>query len=57
MGGIALGKGVSSSGLLSVVGDYIRDLMGGLQLPAVVALLTLVVLVSFSRQAITSIDF
>ena len=45
MGGIALGKGVASSGLLGVVGDGIRDLMGGLSLPAVVLLLTFVVLV------------
>ena len=46
MGGIALGKGVASSGLLGIVGDGIRNLMGGLSLPAVVLLLTLVVLVN-----------
>ena len=46
MGGIALGKGVSSSGLLSILGDNIQDLMNGLTLTAVVPVLTLVVLVS-----------
>lgn len=55
MGGIALGKGVSSSGLLGIVGDGIRGLMGGLSLPAVVLLLTLVVLVNVPNDPRVSI--
>jgi di/tricarboxylate transporter len=46
MGGIALGKGVTTSGLIDVLGDLIRDLVGGLSLYAIVLVLSIVVLVS-----------
>ena len=46
MGGIALGKGVSSSGLLDILGDGIEEVVTGLSLNSVVLVLTLIVLVS-----------
>lgn len=46
MGGIALGKGVTSSGLLEVFDDRIRNLVDGLSLYTVVLVLSPVVLVS-----------
>lgn len=47
MGGIALGKGVMSSGLLDVVDDIIHDLVHGVSLYGVVLILSPVVLVGF----------
>lgn len=50
MGGIALGKGVTSSGLLNVMDGVIRDLVDGYSLYNVVLILSPVVLVRpFSR--------
>jgi phosphate transporter len=46
MGGIALGKGVMSSGLLEVLDGSIRRLVDGFSLYAVVLVLSLIVLVS-----------
>lgn len=46
MGGIALGKGVMSSGLLNVMDELIRDLIEGLSLYTVVLVLSAVVLAS-----------
>jgi phosphate transporter len=46
MGGIALGKGVTSSGLLEDLGAGIRDLVQGLSLYSVVLVLSAIVLVS-----------
>jgi len=46
MGGIALGKGVISSGLLDVMDITIRDLVNGFSLYSVVLILAPVVLVS-----------
>jgi phosphate transporter len=46
MGGIALGKGVTSSGLLTVLDGLIRHLVNGLSLYTVVLVLSPVVLVS-----------
>lgn len=46
MGGIALGKGVMSSGLLKVMDGIIRDLVSGFSLYSVVLILSPVVLVS-----------
>jgi phosphate transporter len=46
MGGIALGKGVTASGLLEVLDVVIRDLVDGFSLYAVVLILSPVVLVS-----------
>lgn len=45
MGGIALGKGVTSSGLLQVMDVVIRKLVYGLSLPSVVLILSPIVLV------------
>lgn len=45
MGGIALGKGVTSSGLLEKMDVVIRDLVEGLSLYTVVLVLSAVVLV------------
>ncbi|KAF8799051.1 SPX-domain-containing protein [Phlegmacium glaucopus] len=45
MGGIALGKGVMSSGLLEVMDDIIRDLITGVPLYSVVLILSPVVLI------------
>ena len=49
MGGIALGKGVMSSGLLDVLDGAIRDLVDGFSLYSVVMILSPIVLVSRSR--------
>lgn len=46
MGGIALGKGVVSSGLLNVMDLIIRDLVNGFSLYSVILILSPVVLVS-----------
>lgn len=46
MGGIALGNGVMSSGLLAVLDGIIRTLIHGLSLYTVVVILSLIVLVS-----------
>lgn len=46
MGGIALGKGVTSSGLLDVMGEGIREVIEGLSPYTVVIVLSGVVLVS-----------
>ncbi len=45
MGGIALGKGVTSSGLLELFDEGIRHAIEGLSLPVVVMVLSAVVLV------------
>ncbi|KAI0791213.1 Sodium/sulfate symporter [Abortiporus biennis] len=45
MGGIALGKGVTSSGLLEVMDDIIRDLISDMSLYSVVMVLSAIVLV------------
>ena len=49
MGGIALGKGVMSSGLLDVLDGAIRDLVDGFTLYTVVMILSPIVLVSRFR--------
>ena len=46
MGGIALGKAVVSSGLLTTMDDAVRGLVEGLQLYEIVLVLSVVVLVS-----------
>lgn len=46
MGGIALGKGVMSSGLLEILDVIIRDLVEGFQLYTVVLILSPIILVS-----------
>lgn len=46
MGGIALGKGVTSSGLLEILDDVIRDIIAGKSLYTVVLVLSAIVLVS-----------
>jgi phosphate transporter len=48
MGGIALGKGVVSSGLLEIMDVLIRDLVDGFSLYSVVLILSPVVLVRIS---------
>ena len=45
MGGIALGKGVTSSGLLGVMDEVIRDIIADMSLYAVVLVLSGIVLV------------
>lgn len=45
MGGIALGKGVTNSGLLDVMGDIIQDSVDGYKLSTVVFILSPMVLV------------
>ncbi|KAJ3993371.1 SPX domain-containing protein [Lentinula boryana] len=45
MGGIALGKGVTSSGLLDIMGELVRDLVDGYSLYNVVLILSPIVLV------------
>ena len=45
MGGIALGNGVTNSGLLEVLGEGIRELISGMDLYPVVLLLSVIVLV------------
>lgn len=47
MGGIALGKGVTSSGLLDIMGELIRDLVQDFELYSVVLILSPIVLVCF----------
>jgi phosphate transporter len=47
MGGIALGKAVDSSGLLDMLDEVVRDMISGLSLFGVVAVLSVVVLVSY----------
>lgn len=49
MGGIALGKGVTSSGLLDVLDDVIRHVIEGKSLYTVVLVLSGIVLVSLRR--------
>ena len=51
MGGIALGKGVMFSGLLTIMDTIIRDLVNGLSLYSVVLILSPVVLVSIFFSA------
>jgi phosphate transporter len=46
MGGIALGKGVTSSGLLDVMDEVIRGMVQGLSTYTVVLVLSVIVLVS-----------
>lgn len=46
MGGIALGKGVMSSGLLEILDVIIRDLVEGFHLYTVVLILSPIILVS-----------
>lgn len=46
MGGIALGKGVTSSGLLDVMDEDIRSIIQDLSLYKVVLVLSVIVLVS-----------
>ena len=53
MGGIALGKGVMSSGLLGVMDVIVRDLVDGRSLFAVVLLLSPVVLVCSLQKSIS----
>lgn len=48
MGGIALGRGVTNSGLLLVMDEVIRDLVFDLPLVAVVMVMSCVVLVNVS---------
>jgi len=57
MGGIALGKGVMSSGLLEIMDVTIRDLVDGLSLPAVVLILSPIVLIisTFISHTIASV--
>ncbi|KAJ7082710.1 SPX domain-containing protein [Mycena belliarum] len=57
MGGIALGKGVTSSGLLEVLDGLIRDLLVGFELYEVVLILSPVVLVisTFISHTIASV--
>ncbi|KAI0926346.1 hypothetical protein AcV5_008835 [Taiwanofungus camphoratus] len=57
MGGIALGKGVTSSGLLDVMDNTIRDIVQGLSLYTVVLVLSLIVLVvsTFISHTIASV--
>ncbi|OBZ72026.1 putative transporter C3B8.04c [Grifola frondosa] len=57
MGGIALGNGVTSSGLLEVLGDGIRDIIDGLSLNTVVLVLSVIVLIvsTFISHTIASV--
>ncbi|OSC96955.1 Sodium/sulfate symporter [Trametes coccinea BRFM310] len=57
MGGIALGNGVTNSGLLEVLGDGIRSMIYGLDLYPVVLLLSVIVLVisTFISHTIASV--
>jgi len=57
MGGIALGKGVTSSGLLDIMDDKIRDLIEDLSLYTVVLVLSVIVLVvsTFISHTIASV--
>ena len=56
MGGIALGKGVSSSGLLETMDEVIRDMMAGFSLVKVVFILSPIVLVRATPSIIISCD-
>ncbi|ESK87596.1 phosphate transporter [Moniliophthora roreri MCA 2997] len=57
MGGIALGKGVTSSGLLDIMGDVIKDAVQGFELYQVVMILSPIVLVisTFISHTIASV--
>ncbi|CAK5268935.1 unnamed protein product [Mycena citricolor] len=57
MGGMALGKGVTSSGLLEILGDHIREMLHGVSLYNVVLILSPVVLVisTFISHTIASV--
>ncbi|KAL0576788.1 low-affinity phosphate transporter [Marasmius crinis-equi] len=57
MGGIALGKGVTSSGLLDIMGGIIRDMVEGFSLYTVVLILSPIVLVvsTFISHTIASV--
>ncbi|KAG7090181.1 hypothetical protein E1B28_011788 [Marasmius oreades] len=57
MGGIALGKGVTSSGLLDVLGGLIRDMVDGFELYTVVLILSPIVLIvsTFISHTIASV--
>jgi phosphate transporter len=57
MGGIALGKGVTSSGLLGILGELISDLVRGFSLYKVVLILSPIVLVisTFISHTIASV--
>jgi len=57
MGGIALGRGVTSSGLLDVMDEGIRNLVSGLSLYSVVMVLSFVVLIisTFISHTIASV--
>lgn len=48
MGGIALGKGVTTSGLLDVMDEIIRGIIADMSLYSVVLVLSGIVLVCFS---------
>lgn len=50
MGGIALGKGVISSGLFDVMGKHIRYIIQGSSLYVVVLVLSVIVLVCLSTM-------
>src|ERR1700744_2673522 len=57
MGGIALGKAVTSSGLLDVLGEGIRHLVNGRSFYTVVVVLSIIVLVisTFISHTIASV--
>ncbi|KAE9390604.1 SPX-domain-containing protein [Gymnopus androsaceus JB14] len=57
MGGIALGKGVTSSGLLDIMGELIRDLVQDFELYSVVLILSPIVLIisTFISHTIASV--
>ncbi|KAF9048928.1 SPX domain-containing protein [Panaeolus papilionaceus] len=57
MGGIALGKGVMSSGLLDVMDSRIKDLVSGLSLGSVILILSPIVLIisTFISHTIASV--
>jgi len=57
MGGIALGKGVTSSGLLNVMDDGVRHMVGNSGLYTVVIILSVVVLIvsTFISHTIASV--
>jgi hypothetical protein len=57
MGGIALGKGVTSSGLLTIMDVSIRDLVDGLPPYSVVLILSPVVLVSIFVRRLMRVLF
>ena len=57
MGGIALGKGVTSSGLLEILDDVIRDIIDGKSLYTVVMVLSVIVLVSSNEVFARAIDY